>query len=179
MHAHYQQEIQVHAGDRFITAPKRWDAKLTDDAWKRYNQIENSMLMSALNSAYKDVLTPCFDRLAKSGLKAAVLLSAARRMSNDILVEEEDLVRAFAYVEQWRSYTLNVISNLGKTGAEAEIQRVLAMVIQHPGVYRSEVMQRYRLNSRDTDGILTTLEQRALINRNKTGRAERLYPTNM
>lgn len=177
--AHYDQVQQIHVDDKLFTSPKRWDATLTDDAWKRYNQIENDMLMSALNSSYRDVLTPSFDRLAKSGLKAAVLLSAARRLQDRVVVEEEDLIRAFAYVEQWRKYTLDVISNLGRTGAEAEVQRVLQTVVAKPGVMRSEVMQRYRLNSRDADGILATLEQRALINRVKSGRGERLYPTNM
>jgi len=162
-----------------FTAPKRWDAKLTDDAWKRYNQIENDMLMSALNSGYRDVLTPSFDRLSKSGLKAAILLSASRRLQDDVVVEEEDIVKAFAYVEQWRTYTLDVISNLGRTGAEASVQRVLQMVVSKPGIMRSEVMQRHRLNSRDADGILATLEQRALINRIKSGRSERLYPSNI
>lgn len=177
--AHYDQTQQVHIDDRFFEAPKRWDARLTEDAWKRYNQIENDMLMSALGSAYKDVLTPCFDRLSKSGLKAATLLASTRKLMDEVVVEEQDIVRAFAYVEQWRKYSLDIVSNLGRTGAEAEVQRVLQAVVTKPGVYRSEVMQRYRLNSRETDGILSTLEQRALINRVKSGRAERLYPTNM
>jgi uncharacterized protein YijF (DUF1287 family) len=177
--AHYDQTVQIHVEDRFLEAPKRWDAKLTDDAWKRYNQIENDMLMSALNSTYKDILTPAFDRLSKSGLKAAVLLSAARRMATDVLVEEQDIVKAFAYVEQWRTYTLDVISNLGRTGAEAEVQRVLATITGKPGVMRSEVMQRFRLNAREADGILSTLDQRALINRVKSGRSERLFPSNI
>jgi len=177
--AHYDQVEQIHVNDKLFTGPKRWDAKLTPDAWKRYNQIENDMLMSALNSTYKDVLTPCFDRLSKSGLKAAVLLSAARRMADDVLVEEQDIVRAFAYIEQWRSYTLDVIQNIGRSGAEADLQRVFQAVIAKPGVLRSELMQRYRLNSREADGILSTLEQRALVNRVKTGRTEKLFPTNM
>lgn len=179
LQAHYDQVQQISVNDKLFTAPKRWEATLTDNAWTRYNKIESDMLMSALNSTYRDVLTPCFDRLAKSGLKAALLLSAARRMSDNVLVEEQDIVRAFAYVEQWRTYTLDVISNIGKSGAEADLQRILKAVLDKPGIMRSEVMQRYRLNSRETDGILATLEQRALINRQKTGRSERLYPTNM
>ena len=93
------------------------------------------------------------------------------------MVEVSDILKAFHYIEQWIVYTAEVIHNLGKTTQERVIEKVQLAVVRSPGVKRSQIMQRYRLTSRDVELVFGTLEQRGLIKRIRAGRGERLYPT--
>lgn len=169
------------------TAPRREDGKtflggpvnaeLTGDAWVLYNRMETSMLESALTSPIKDTITPMMARLSISGLKAATLLRAINEPSGDrVVVTEDDIIRAFYYVEQWREYALDILGNIGKTARETTLQRLAKTVERTPGVLRSQLMQNYHLSAREADAIFATLEQRGLLRRQKSGRGERLYP---
>jgi hypothetical protein len=173
---HYKQIATIHVNGRTIEAAKAYNASLTEDAWHRYNQFESALLNTGLRSFHSDVLTPSFDRLAKSGLKVAVLVAATRNLSDRVVVEERDIVRAFHYVEQWQGYTLDVLNNIGRTTAERQIELIRGAIMRNEGVLRSELMQKYHLSARDTDQILMTLDQRGQITRHKSGRTERLYP---
>jgi hypothetical protein len=159
-----------------LIAPKTWNAELTDEAWVKYNRFEAAMMQSGLDSNVAEILTPTFDRLCKSGLKAAVLLSAGERLEEKIIVHEADLVRAFFYVEQWREHTLEVIRNIGKSGQERVIERVYNDIKRNPGVSRSKLMQKHRLLAREADLVFITLMQRNLITDVKNGRAITYHP---
>lgn len=159
-----------------VGEPSIWEASLTPDAWARYNSIEQMLLASALESNMPDLLTPTFDRLCKSGLKAAVLMSASSRLTDEVVVTEVDLVRAFYYIEQWMQHTLYIIANIGKTASEVTLERVYQYIVQNPGSPRSRVMQRFRLTARDAEAIFMTLEQRGMIQRKKSGPGEVLHP---
>jgi hypothetical protein len=163
--------------DGRVTMPKKFDAKLTDDAWVRYNKAEAMMLEAAMQSPIKALLTPTFDRLSKSALKAATLLAASRKLEDQVIVEEEDIVRAFFYVEQWREHTLEVVTKLGQSSIERHVQKVFKAIQTNPGVLRSTIMQYYHLDARTAEQILTTLDQRGMIIRKREGRSERLRPT--
>lgn len=162
-------------GDKTIESPRTWDAKLTDGAWSRYNQLEGAMLDQGVHSHYQDTLTPTFDRMAKSGLKLAVLLAAARNPAPEIIVETQDIVRAFYYIEQWRPHTMMVIQNIGKSNNERHLDRMLRLIDLSPGIRRSLLMQQMHLTARDADAAFTTLEQRGLITRTRDGKSEKLY----
>ena len=71
---------------------------------------------------------------------------------------------------------MEVIHNLGKTAQERVIEKVEQAVIRSPGVRRSQIMQRYRLTSRDVELVFGTLEQRGRIKRVRAGRGEKLFP---
>lgn len=159
-----------------IYLPQTWDATLTDDAWVRYNKAEADMLQAALYSPIKQYLTPTFDRLAKSGLKAATLLAAARQREDKVVVEEEDIVRAFYYVEQWQNNTVDIINNIGRGAQERMLEKVFKTIESNPGILRSTVMQYYHLTARDADSTFGTLEQRGLVKRQRSGRTEQLFP---
>ena len=116
------------------------------------------------------------DRLAKSGLKAAVLLSAARRQEEKLIVTESDLVKAFSYVEQWRVHTLEVINNMGRSTAENQINAVMGSIQRKPGIRKSEIMRNYHLSAREMGQILDTLDQRAMITQQRDGRGAKLFP---
>ena len=176
LYDYYTQDQLVRINGKEIAQKARWEAELTPKAWSRYNALESSLINSALQSSQAEILTPSFDRLAKSGLKVSLLIAASRNLDNKIVVEEEDIVRAFYYVEKWRTYTYEVVRGVGKSITERIIERVLVSIQKKPGILRSVVMQNHHLTSRDADNILGTLEQRGLISRVRSGRSERLNP---
>lgn len=175
-HNHYQAVNEVIIEGKKITTEKRWDAELTPDAWERYNKFEADLLNNSLESLNKEMITPTFDRLAKSGLKAAVLLAAVRQREERLIVEEEDLVRAFGYVEQWRMDTMTVLNNIGQSALEKHITQVYNAIVAKPGILRSELMRQYHLTSRDLNVVFDTLELRDLVTRQKSGNGEKYFP---
>jgi hypothetical protein len=174
LHDHYTTQQPVTINGKTIYTPAKWEAELTAGAWNLYNHYETTMMTAALGSSMPDLMTPMFDRLSKSGLKAAVLL-AAEEMSDRLVVEERHLVKAFSYVEYWRHCSLEVVENLGRTASERHVQTIFRAIQKTNGVSRSEVMQRYHLDARNAEMVLMTLEQRGLISRRKSGRTELLY----
>lgn len=175
IYRYYHQSQSLNLNGKQVVTAIRWDAELSPPAWARYNEFEATMLKHALESGRADLLTPAFDRLSKSGLKVAVLI-AASRMEPKIVVQEDDVIRAFYYIEKWRGYTYDVIRNIGKTASERQLELILDKIRREPGVLRSRLMQHYHLTRRDADLILETLEQRGLISRTRSGKTERLNP---
>jgi hypothetical protein len=168
IYLNYRSDQVIRSGKDEFTMPRDTRALLTEDAWALYNRYEAKMLESALRSPLAAIMTPTFDRLAKSGLKASVLLAASRRLGNSVVVQEEDLVRAFYYVEQWREFALDVLANLGKTANERVMERIYEMIRSQPGVPRSHVMRAFHLTARDAETHFTTLEQRGLVTRHRS-----------
>lgn len=161
-----------------LEVPLIADAELTDEAWIRYNQLEFEMLQVGIASEFRaDVLTPTYDRLAKSILKAALLLAASRSREQQVVVTLDDILRAIHYGEQWKIHADDVMSNIGKTTYERQIMNVHRLVWKKPGISRSQIMQHYHLNAKTCTEVFETMEQRGLITRNKAGRGEQLYPT--
>jgi len=148
----------------------RWDAKLTPEAWQRYNQLEATLLYSGVNSDQPDIMTPVYDRLAKSILKVAVLIAATRPQEELVVVEIEDLLQAIMYGEGWRTYATEIVNGIGRSANEILLQRVFKSIRKHPGIARSVLMQWYHLEARQADIIFGTLEQRGLILATKMNR---------
>lgn len=166
-----------------VKLPKHWKAELDTDAWDLYNHYEVEMLAFAMDTFDPSMLTPMMDRLAKSGLKASVLLAASRMEKEEkkatVRVTKLDVLHAFYYIEQWMKHSLYMINNIGTSQDERKLKRVLHLIDQNPnGVKRSTIMQRYYLSAREADSLFNTLEQRNNIRREKRGsKAERVYPT--
>ena len=159
-----------------LESKSKTDAQLTPEAWLRYNQIEEQMLAAGIKSERPEIMTPVYDRLAKSILKASVLLATARQRSDPVVVEVKDVVRAAVYGESWRMYVRDVMENVGKGAAEKQFDNILGAITKRPGIARSYIMQLYHLDARQTAAVLETLEQRGLITREKAGRGEKLWP---
>lgn len=175
--AHYKKEQTFSINGKVqVAGPKKWDVSLTPDAWFRYNQFESAMLELGIESLQAAIITPSMDRLSKSGLKVACLIAACRKLEDEVVVEEQDIVKAFYFVEKWREYTLQLINGIGRSTNEREMEKVLHSITKAPGVTRAEVMQSYHLAAREAEMILLTLEQRGMITRNKFGRTEKLFP---
>lgn len=161
-----------------IEIPAMFEARMTDEAWIRYNELEMRMLEAGTQSEFRaDTLTPTYDRLSKSILKAAVLLAASRSRAEQIVVELDDILRAIHYGEQWKIHADDIMANIGKTTYERQIVNIHKLVWRKPGCSRSQVMQHYHLNAKVTTEVFQTMEQRGLIVVRRTGKTEQLYPT--
>lgn len=168
--------MRIEKLDKTIEQKKEWDAILTPEAWERYNLLESQMLQAGLSAQRSDVMTPTYDRLSKSILKAAVLLAAARQRADQLVVEKIDMLRAILYGEEWRSFAREIIQQVGKGGNERQLDLILAAVVRSPGITRSTLMQRYHLTSRSATEIFTTLEDRGMIIAQRVGKGQTLYP---
>jgi hypothetical protein len=152
-----------------------WKAQLTPEAWERYNQLETDLVKSGLESEQPDLMTPLYDRLAKSTLKAAVLIAADRQRSDQVVVETRDIVHAIRYAEQWRAYAIEIVNGIGKSVWERDLDRILIAIAKRPGIGRSQLMQSYHLNARQADLIFDTLMQRGQITVNRIGGKQVFY----
>jgi hypothetical protein len=146
--------------------PMQWDAKLTEDAWVRYNQLEGLLNRLGVQSPAPEIYTPLYDRLGKSILKVALLLAAARqRLDGELVVEASDIVHAAFYGEQWRAYAREIITNVGKGKDEKRLDVIFGHIRRSggAGLSRAALMSNYHLDARQADMVFTTLEQRGLI----------------
>lgn len=177
MYEHYHPPVEVRTIGGQVSIPKsrHTEAHLTTGAWQLYNKYEAEMVMTGVESEHPDMMTPTYDRLAKSGLKASVLLAASRQRGTEVVVEEQDILRAFYYVEIWRTYVHEVLNNIGKSAGEKELDKIYRAIARHPGTTRSNLMQGYHLTARDADQIFRTLEERGMITVAKQGRTQAFY----
>jgi hypothetical protein len=177
---HYKQDTQLQVKDSkiIITKPKHFPARLTPEAWFRYNQLETTMLDNGMNASRPDIMTPVYDRLCKSILKAAVLLAASEQREEEVVVEEKHLIRAIGYGENWRLYANEIMNSVGKGKEERQLDNIYNAICREPGVNRSHIMTSYHLTAREASTLFETLEQRNLINRQKMGRGEVFFPVN-
>lgn len=177
---HYKQtQVMVVKDSKIkIERPMHFPAELTEEAWFRYNQLETSMLDLGMDANRPDIMTPVYDRLCKSILKASVLLAASEQRGEKVVVEVKHLVRAIGYGENWRTYANEVMNGVGKGQAERQLDNIYNAICREPGINRSSLMTAYHLSARDASPIFETLEQRNLVTRQKAGKAERFYPVN-
>lgn len=162
---------KVTAGNSVTIVNPRFDAELTPEAWLRYNKLENDLVDLGLKSNMPEILMPMMDRLAKSGLKAAVLIAASRGIQSKIVVTEKDLIKAISYVDKWRDYGIQIIRNIGLSVQERLIDQVYKAICRNPNILRSTLMQNYHLTKRDADLIMSTLDERGLISSVTHGRS--------
>lgn len=147
-------------------------ASLTEEAWSRYNRLEATLLYAGVNSDQPDIMTPVYDRLAKSILKASVLIAAANVKGEygEVVVTLQDLLVAIKYGDTWRDYSTEIVNGIGRSANEILLQRIMQSIRRHPGSSRSKLMQWYHLESRQAEIIFATLEQRGLIVATRMGR---------
>jgi hypothetical protein len=152
----------------------KWVARLTQGAWDRMNEFEATIMKAGSASERADILTPVYDRLSKSMLKAAILLAAAASDDPDqVVVEEIDILHAISYASGWREHAIEIINGVGKTAAERDIERVVTALEKKKGksATRSELMQRFHLTAKSADALFNTMTQRGVLNANTQGKA--------
>lgn len=167
----YDQEIVVKGRITGISESRVF-ASLTDEAWRRYNILEATLLYAGVNADQPDIMTPVYDRLAKSILKASVLIAAANTKEDqqDVVVTLQDLLVAIKYGNMWRDYATEVVNGIGRSANEVLLQRIMQTIRRHPGTTRARLMQWYHLEARNAEVIFNTLEQRGLIVATRMGR---------
>jgi len=173
MHIKYNQPRALPEKGVKLTPNPKWPARLTESAWHRMNTFETAIMKAGAESERADVLTPVYDRLSKSMLKAAILLAAAASDDpNEVVVEEIDILHAISYAAQWRDYVIEVINGVGKSAAERDIERVMKVLgnKKNNTATRSELMQRFHLTAKSADALFNTMTQRGLIHSNTQGR---------
>jgi hypothetical protein len=149
--------------------PPSFDATLTKAAWDRYNKFEDIMIRSAIDSGL-DHLTPVYDRLAKSTLKAAMLIAASRTLVSDVKVELDDLLHALYYAKSWHIYASEIVNGIGLSNDERTIEAITKTIHNAGdlGVPRSKLMTMYKLTAKRAELLFTTMEQRRLVRRIST-----------
>lgn len=167
----FDQEIIV-KGKVAGISESRVFATLTQDAWQRYNRLEATLLYSGVNADQPDIMTPVYDRLSKSILKAAVLIAASNTKAEnpEVTVTLHDLLVAIKYGNKWRDYATEVVNGIGRSANEIMLQRIMQTIRRHPGVTRAKLMQWYHLEARNAEIIFLTLEQRGLVMATRMGR---------
>lgn len=156
----------------------RTEARLTDDAWAFFNEIEDVMTKAGMESDLHYLALPMFGRLSFSLLKMAVLIAASRRppdAANRLIVEKTDVKQAAFYIEKWGHYSIDLLLNAGRSQNEKLITRALGMINRKPGLMKSELMQRMHLTARDAKDLIDTMVQRGLIDTRQEGKGTRLY----
>jgi uncharacterized protein DUF3987 len=167
----FDQQVIV-KGKEVGVSESRTFASLSDEAWQRYNILEATLLYAGVNADQPDIMTPVYDRLAKSILKAAVLIAAAntKEGQQDVVVTLQDLLVAIRYGDGWRSYATEIVNGIGRSANEVLLQRIMQTIRRHPGSTRAKLMQWYHLEARSAEVIFATLEQRGLIVATRMGR---------
>lgn len=174
--AHYNSSEPMRIGEEGLTlaVPREFKAVLSREAWIRYNELEMLLVKYGMDSEMPVVMTPVGDRLAKSILKAAVLMAASRQRNDDtkVLVTKDDILRAIRFGESWREYATEVISAVGVTGDERLIAKIEKEVMESgvAGVQYSTIMRRYRLSARQGREIMDTMTSRNLVSSKPVGK---------
>lgn len=160
----------------FGTQP-HFPVELTPEAWERYNQFEFVMTKSAIETGLS-YLTPMYDRLCKSTLKAAMLIAASRQRSLKVVVTLQDLLHAMYYARFWRDYANEVVHSIGKSPEERLIDKIMVQIKNTPGgVSKGELMQIHRLSSKQANGLFQTMIDRELIYSTVMSGTQRFHPT--
>jgi hypothetical protein len=174
----YNTTVPVQIAGQEIQMRSRIEAKLEDDAWELYWEIEHKLTIAGAESDLQMIALPTFSRMAFSILKMSLLVAASRRTptaANNLVVEKSDVQQAAYYVQKWGHYTIDLITNSIKGSSEKIIDRAMSIIKKKEGITRAEVMQRMHLTARDSKDLIDTLVQRGLIEIKQHGRGHRIY----
>lgn len=141
------------------------EAVMTQEAWDRYNQLEMTLTNAALTSDLPH-LTPVYDRLAKSTLKAAILIAASNTNDGNLVeIGLDDVLHAIYYCRHWHAYVSEIVNGIGKNADERIIDKIMQYILKTGkiGAARSDIMRLFKLDSRRADLLITTIVQRRLV----------------
>lgn len=164
-----------------VTKTREIEVDMTDEAWAKMMEIEQKLVYAANSSNLSLVALPTFTRLSTSLLKLAMLITCSRKEPTRddaiVTIELKDLLHAASFIQRWSVYTVDLMSNVGKTTSERDLQRVLTVIRDKPGLTRAELMRRFHMQSLQAKITFQTLEERGQIRVTQAGRGFRIYPT--
>jgi hypothetical protein len=179
----YGVDVQMVIAGQSVNMPPRIMARPTEQAWELNGQYERTLIKLARESPKASLAMPTFERLSRSLLKVAMIFATTRQEpitteeSTSIEITEIDIKNAAWYIQDWGRYSVELIMNAGKKASEKQLDKIVRVVAENPGILRSTLMQHYHLSKREADDILGTLEDRMLIRKEKQGRGWRYYTT--
>ncbi len=176
MYTNAQVSVELGDGQKMLMAPE-FEVEFTPEMWAKAAQMEQTLVRTAADSPEKEKALPTFSRMYISLLKLTMLFAGARQEPEDNTVHAEmgDMLAAARYIERWGRHSVDLIRNSGHNADEAKLQACYRSVKQQPGIMRSEIMQRHRLNAREMENVEQTLMQRQLIEVIKKGTKFRTY----
>jgi len=179
---HYNASTTITIGNTAsgLEVKKDIPAYMSQEAWDRYNKLEYDLLRMGVDSWNPAVMTPVYDRLSKSIIKAAVLVASTRRFESVVNVTLDDLLIAIRYGEEWRAFAEEVIVSIGIDGDERKVGKVLEYIKAHTptgGLSRSNICRTFRLPARKAAEIFETLEARGQIGKISEGDSLRYVAT--
>jgi hypothetical protein len=176
---HYNVPSEMKLGDQVIRNQAKFEAVLTQDAWKLYGDIEMQMVTHASESSVPMLAMPTFERLTRSMLKMSILLACSRQKPSGSIIEvtEGDVQKAAWYVQDWGRYSVDLVINAGKTTSQRTLDKVRKMIQNEPGVNRGKILQHHHLSKREADDVLGTLIERGEIieKKDEKGRGRKLW----
>lgn len=176
MRSYYTTPLQIRHERSVFIDENVHDVVLTTEAWSRYNVFETTMTKSALDTGLA-YLTPVYDRLCKSGLKAAMLIAASRQRNSVVTVELDDILHAIYYCQHWRTYANEVIHGVGKSKEERLIDKIMVQVKNTPGgISKADLMRYHKLNSKQANLVFQTMIDRQMITGTSLGQTQMFYP---
>ena len=174
----YTMDVETKIGGQKVLMPPVYRAKLTEEAWDLNGKFEKMLVWEAHKSSVNDLASPTMDRLSKSILKVAIILGAIRQKPDKgiVTVEEQDVINAACYVQPWGSNAIRLMLNAGKGFKEKQLDKVYFSIEDEPGIFRSDLMKKHRLDKRTADDILLTLEERGMVRKEKIHRGYAYWP---
>lgn len=169
---------KTHDG-QMMSLPPDINVVFTDEMWTRCAEMEGLLMQSAEESPESSKALPMFSRMYFSLLKLTCLLTAARQEPDDhwqVHAEMRDLLSAAYYIQRWGRHAVDLVRNSGVSADETKLMAIYRTVEKHPGIMRSSVMQRHRLDKRAADLIEDTLVQRLMIQIQKRGTTKAYWP---
>ena len=174
----YNTDITINIPDEeSITAPNIIRVELTDEAWDRFDKLY-LYLRTLADTHNADIISPTMERMSESVLKCAALLTASKNLepSGVLHVGLDELLKAMSYAEQWTKDALEICARIGYTVGERQIESVFEFIKkQTGGALKAQVMRMFRLNVKEADLVLDTLEQRALVEKKKQGKGYKYH----
>jgi hypothetical protein len=169
--------VKLPDGQQMQTTPDI-EVMFPSTVWERAAEMETTLLRAAHDSPESGKALPTFSRMYVSMLKMTMLFAAARQEPTDyqVIANMDDLLNAAWYIQRWGKDVVNFISNSGTTGDETKLRSVYRTIERHPGIHRSQIMQRHRLNARETQLIEDTLLQRMQLQVTPKGRGKQYWP---
>lgn len=166
------------AGQQVQIPGPRIEARLTDEAWNFYGDLEEKLVHAGTDSEMSMLALPTLQRLSFSMLKMSMLIAASRRLPDSagfLQVELKDVKQAAFYIEKWGHYSIDLLTSAGRSTTEKMVEKAMTSIRRKNGMTKAEFMQRHHLNAREAKELVETLYQRGLIDVKKHGRGERLY----
>lgn len=180
LHTRYNEQVGFQVAGQFTSIPKRYEAKLTEDAWQTYGDFEMRMLEVASNTTIAMLALPTFTRLSFSMLKMAMILAACDNEpdsdNNTLTVDDVHIRQAAHYIQKWGKYSIELIQNTGLSATERKIETVMRSVKRYPGCTKSHIMVHNKFSSKEMNDILSTMTDRGLIRVDKGGKGIILWP---